>query len=153
MSTMSRLAWLVFILTFAYASWIFPQLPDRIPMHFGPDGTPDAWGPRGSIFFAVGFSLFLQLFLTFVPKLGASVSPQIQKSKDPAAELAWALDFIAKVRVWVAGLFLLIVWNTTSVALGHATGLGWTFFIYTFGGVIVVLFVAIRRSRRSIGRT
>lgn len=146
---MSRLAWLVVILTFAYAAWLFPQLPDRIPIHFGPDGTPDAWGVRGSIFISVGFSLFMQLFLTFVPKLGASVSPQIRGSKDPAAELAWAMDFIAKVRVWVAGLFLLILWNTTSVALGHSTGLGWSFFIYTFGGVLVILFVAIRRSRSS----
>lgn len=147
---MSRLAWLVFALSFAYALWVFPQLPDRIPMHFGPDGTPDAWGSRGTIFIAIGLSLFLQLFLTFVPKLGASISPQIRASKDPVAELAWALAFIAKVRVWVAGLFLLIVWNTTTVALGQAEGLGWLFFAYTFGGVAVILFVAFRRSR--IGR-
>jgi uncharacterized membrane protein len=146
---MSRIAWLLSFLTLAYALWLFPQLPDRIPMHFGPDGTPDAWGARGTIFLAVGFSLFMQLFLTFVPKLGASISPKIQKSKDPAAELAWAMDFISKVRLWVAGLFFLIVWNTTSVALGQAQGLNWTFFIYTFGGVAVILFVAFRRSRSS----
>ena len=144
---MSRLAWLIFALTLAYALWLFPQLPERIPMHFGPDGTPDAWGPRGTIFLAVGFSLFMQLFLTFVPKLGASISPQIRKSKNPEAELVWAIRFITGVRVWIAGLFLLIVWNTASVALGQVQGLGWLFFGYTFGGVAIILFVAFRRSR------
>lgn len=146
---MSRFAWLLFLITLAYTAWVFPQLPERIPLHFGPDGMPDAWGARGAIFISVGFSLFLQLFLTFIPKLGASVSPQIRASKDPEAELAWAMDFIAKVRAWVAGLFLLIAWNTTQVALEAASGLGWIFFTYTFGGVVVILFVAIRRSRSS----
>jgi uncharacterized membrane protein len=144
---MSRLAWFIVSLTVVYTLWMFPQLPERIPLHFGPDGTPDAWGARGTIFIAVGFSLFLQLFLMFVPKLGASVSPQIRKSKDPEAELAWAMSFIAKVRVWVAGLFLLIAWSTATVALQQAAGLGWLFFGYTIGGVAVILYVAIRRSR------
>ncbi len=144
---MSRLAWILFAITVAYTIWVFPQLPERIPLHFGPDGTPDAWGARGTIFISVGFSLFMQLFLTFVPKLGASVSPQIRASKDPEAELAWAMGFIAKVRAWVAGLFLLIAWNTATVAMQQASGLGWLFFSYTFGGVAVILFVAIRRSR------
>lgn len=146
---MSRIAWFLFILTFAYALWVFQGLPDRIPMHYGPDGTPDAWGSRGTIFIAVGISLFMQLFLTFVPKLGASSSPQIRRSKDPEAELAWTLSFIENVRAWVAGLFLLLVWNTTQVAVGSATGLGWIFRTYTIGGVAIILFIAIRRSRQS----
>ena len=146
---MSRLAWLLSFLTFAYALWLFPQLPERIPLHFGPDGTPDAWGARGTIFIAVGISLFMQLFLTFVPKLGASISPKIQKSKDPAAELAWAMRFIAGVRVWIAGLFLVIVWSTASVALGQAQGLGWIFFIYLGAGMVVILTLAFRGSRIS----
>ena len=75
------------------------------------------------------------------------MSPQIRASKDPEAELAWAMGFIAKVRAWVAGLFLLIAWNTATVAMQQASGLGWLFFSYTFGGVAVILFVAIRRSR------
>lgn len=146
---MSRNAWLLSFLTLAYALWLFPQLPDRIPMHFGPDGTPDAWGARGTIFIAVGISLFMQLFLTFVPKLGASISPKIQKSKDPAAELAWAIRFIEGVRVWIAGLFLVIVWSTSTVALGHATGLTWIFFTYLGVGVVVIITLAFRGSRIS----
>jgi uncharacterized membrane protein len=26
--------------------YIYPELPDRIPLHFGADGTPDRWGNR-----------------------------------------------------------------------------------------------------------
>ncbi|MEQ9570373.1 MAG: DUF1648 domain-containing protein, partial [Longimicrobiales bacterium] len=27
----------------AYAVWAWPRLPERIPAHFGADGTPDRW--------------------------------------------------------------------------------------------------------------
>lgn len=27
------------------ALWAWPRLPERIPLHFGVDGTPDRWGP------------------------------------------------------------------------------------------------------------
>lgn len=29
----------------AFSAWAWPRLPGRIPLHFGPDGTPDRWGP------------------------------------------------------------------------------------------------------------
>jgi uncharacterized membrane protein len=144
---MSRLSWFIVAITFSYALWLFPQLPERIPMHFGPDGTPDAWGSRGTIFIAVGISLFMQFFLAFLPKFGASISPNVQKSKNPEAELAWAMRFIEGVRVWVAGLFLVIVWNTGNVALGETAGLTWIFYTYVGVGVVVILTLAIRGSR------
>lgn len=144
---MSRLAWLVFLTTFAYALWLYPQLPDRIPMHFGPDGTPDVWGARGTIFLSVGLSLFMQVFLTVIPKFGASLSPKIRTSKDPAAELAWATRFIEGVRGWIAGLFLVLLWSTASVATGNAQGLGWVFFSYVGIGLAVILAVAMRGSQ------
>lgn len=26
------------------SAWVYPDLPARIPLHFGPDGQPDRWG-------------------------------------------------------------------------------------------------------------
>lgn len=147
---MSRVSWYIVAFTFAYTLWLFSQLPDRIPMHFGPDGTPDSWGSRGTIFIAVGISFFLQLFLTFVPKFGASISLKVRKSKNPVAELAWAMQFIEGVRVWVAGLFLIIVWNTGTVALGETSGLTWIFFSYVGVGVVVILTLAIRGNKKDL---
>lgn len=33
----------------AFAVWAFPRLPDRIPLHFGVDGTPDRWGEPSAV--------------------------------------------------------------------------------------------------------
>lgn len=30
----------------AFSLYIYPELPERIPRHFGAGGTPDAWGDR-----------------------------------------------------------------------------------------------------------
>jgi len=37
-------------LPFGVAAWLYPDLPDRIPTHFGPSGRPDAWGGRDSVY-------------------------------------------------------------------------------------------------------
>jgi uncharacterized membrane protein len=44
-----------------FALWAWPRLPDRIPTHFGLDGTADAWSPRspGSWFGLPAIALLL----------------------------------------------------------------------------------------------
>lgn len=32
-----------------FAVWAWPRLPERIPLHFGIDGTPDRWGPPSAV--------------------------------------------------------------------------------------------------------
>jgi len=45
----------------AFALWAWPRLPERIPTHFGLDGTADAWSPRtlGSWFEVPAIALVL----------------------------------------------------------------------------------------------
>lgn len=38
--------WLLALGLGAAAVALWPEVPDRIPLHFGPDGTPDRWGER-----------------------------------------------------------------------------------------------------------
>lgn len=40
------LAVTVMVLTWAMAIWIYPDLPVKIPSHFGPSGQPDAYSDR-----------------------------------------------------------------------------------------------------------
>lgn len=55
------------------AVWAWPQLPDRIPTHFGLDGHPDAWTDRSlwSWFalpgIAVAFTALMGLFRLLLP--------------------------------------------------------------------------------------
>ena len=55
----------------AVSIWAYPQLPDRIPTHFGAGGDPDAWSDRtvAAWFLLPGVSVFVTLLLLFVGEL------------------------------------------------------------------------------------
>lgn len=38
------------LLPFAYAAYLYPNAPDRVPIHFNINGEPDGWGNRNSLF-------------------------------------------------------------------------------------------------------
>ena len=38
--------WLLSAGLVACALWLWPEVPDRVPLHHGADGTPDRWGDR-----------------------------------------------------------------------------------------------------------
>lgn len=60
-------------LPFAYAAYLYPDLPSRIPTHFNLKGEADAWGGKESIFLApsiLGFvSLFVYLLMSNIKKI------------------------------------------------------------------------------------
>lgn len=59
------LAFSFMLLPLGIATYMYPRLPGRIPIHFGVDGQPDAWGDRISIF-AGPFILGVVSFLVYV---------------------------------------------------------------------------------------
>ncbi|RVU25978.1 DUF1648 domain-containing protein [Sandaracinomonas limnophila] len=77
---MRYLILLLLLIPFAYAYYIFPDLPEQIPTHFGIEGKPDAWGPKSSIYVAptilsaVGCAIFIlfQNLIRFDPKIEKS---------------------------------------------------------------------------------
>lgn len=38
--------WALSLALFGVAVWAWPDVPDQIPLHFGPDGQPGRWGER-----------------------------------------------------------------------------------------------------------
>lgn len=38
---------LLLLAPFVYAVWLYPQLPDPMPVHFGLNGQPDRYAPKG----------------------------------------------------------------------------------------------------------
>ena len=102
-----------------------PQLPERIPTHFGVDGEANAWGNRWTIVALPIISLFAYGLLTLVgrvphrfgygcrvteenaPRLYAIVRVMVPLLK---AELAWGMCFVT--------------WGVIRVGLGEAAGVG-----------------------------
>ncbi|MFJ4208517.1 DUF1648 domain-containing protein [Paenarthrobacter sp. NPDC089675] len=66
---------LVLAACFAYGTTVYPSLPDTIPTHWGPNGSPDAWSPKtfGTAYFpllvAAGVSVLLALVTAALPKM------------------------------------------------------------------------------------
>lgn len=51
------------LIPLAYAIYLYPQLPNTIPTHFGISGKPDAWGKKSSIFAAPLILAMVNLFI------------------------------------------------------------------------------------------
>jgi len=58
---------LVLLSMWGFAAWAWPTLPERIPMHFGPGGAPDAWTRKS----AAAWFLIPALATVFTLLLGA----------------------------------------------------------------------------------
>lgn len=61
------------IIPFAYASYIYPSLPYKIPIHFNLEGKADGWGSKESIYLLpsiMGFvSVFVYLLMVNIKKI------------------------------------------------------------------------------------
>ncbi|MBI2938328.1 MAG: DUF1648 domain-containing protein [Thaumarchaeota archaeon] len=47
-----------------YVLWIYPSLPDIIPVHFGFDWKPNRWGHKSELFILAGIAAFFPILNT-----------------------------------------------------------------------------------------
>ena len=67
---------------FAYASYVYPSLPDTIPTHFNIKGEADAYGGKDSIFLGPGIMAVLGLFVFVLLSNIKSFDPKRYKVAD-----------------------------------------------------------------------
>ena len=79
------LAILILLLPFGYAMYLWPDLPEQIPTHFGIEGKPDAWGGKGSIFVAPGILSGVGLVLFFIFQNLGKVDPKLAAAPQNAS--------------------------------------------------------------------
>lgn len=93
---------LVLLSMWAFAAWAWPTLPERIPMHFGPGGAPDAWTRKSAWAWfltpalATVFTLLLGVWL---PRLAVGMARRNSTTLNmPQRERFRALPEEARVR-------------------------------------------------------
>ncbi len=113
-----------------FAVWVWPDLPERIPTHFGIDGQPDAWSERSfwSWFLLPIIAVTLALSMYWVrwvlPRRPGWVSfPSRRRLTDfPEAARGPVLEmvsgFLALVQTHLLVIFTLIQLATYRTALG-----------------------------------
>jgi uncharacterized membrane protein len=66
-------ALVVWLLPVAYLLYIYPALPAKVPLHFGPGGKPDAYGEPKDLFgvqyLLLGVSLGVYLLIKYLPQI------------------------------------------------------------------------------------
>ena len=73
---------LIIGIPFIYAAYLYPSLPEIIPIHFNIKGEADGFGGKDSIYLGPSImgiaSLFTYLFLTYIKKIDPKRSKQIE---------------------------------------------------------------------------
>ncbi len=54
------------VATLLLTVWALAALPDRVPVHFGLDGTPDRWGSRGELLVLAGVVVVLVVGMSWL---------------------------------------------------------------------------------------
>ena len=115
----------------SFALWAWPRLPERIPVHFGIDGRPDAWDEPGlwSWFFLPALAAFLTLLMDWLPRFmarhprwvnlpnGIRLEDLPSRARQPVLDLlGW---FLALVQTEILVIFALIQLATYRTAFGE----------------------------------
>ena len=133
---------------FAIVKAFWPELPDRVPSHFGISGTADAWSSKGTIwivpFVLAGLYALVSLTQRFprfinIPFDIDRSDPQVRN--DLALMMLWLKSMMSLIFLW-------IVWSTIETALGHTNGLGLAFLPLALGGTIGVTAFFLMKLRR-----
>lgn len=134
--------------------WFYwPQLPERVPTHYGLLGAPDAYGPKGTIWILPVAALFLYSLLTFVGRrparmnLPTSVTPEQRAQVLPAAQAT-----VGWLKVEILGIVGWMTLTTIAVAMGRSSGLGAAFLPASLG-VLVWTMLRLLRELREIKKS
>lgn len=108
---------------FAFSAWAYPQLPDRIPTHFGIGGEPDAWSDRSvaAWFLLPAVAAFVTVVMLLV---GAMVSRRPQYVNMPAKARLLELPpeeqrpILARVQLFIYRLNALMLVMLSAIQLG-----------------------------------
>jgi Domain of unknown function (DUF1648) len=147
------LAVVVLLGIFGVVWFYWPQLPERIPAHYGLLGVPDAYGPKGTLWILPGAALFLYTLLTYVGRhpqrmnLPSWVTPEQRSQVLPTAQAT-----VGWLKVEIMGIFGWMTWTTIAVALGLRSGLGAAFLPVSLG-VVVLTTLRLLRVLREIKKS
>lgn len=143
------LAGLIFELLVIAMHW--GELPERIPVHFGVSGDPDAWGSRKMLLLLPLVSGAMYLFLTLLARSPQHFNYPFEITQENAErQYAIGQSLVAWVKAEAVWLFAIVTWVTCRVAVRGAGGLGAAFLpsviVVLFGTIVLHLTLA-RRAR------
>ncbi|WP_116107217.1 SdpI family protein [Lewinella sp. IMCC34191] len=123
-SNVSQLLWITVAIPFLYLAYVYPTLPEEVPIRFGPDGQPVAYGPKAMLWLLpIAGPLLMAVIYSFV-------LPEATFSRRPR-KLWWM------VLLTTALLSALMVYIIQGTSRGQLINIQVMFFI--IGGLLIVI--------------
>lgn len=73
----------IIIIALIVGAWLYPSLPERIPVHWNSQGEADGWGSKDfGVFFLPILALGVYLLMTFIPRIDP-LKKNYEKFKKP----------------------------------------------------------------------
>jgi uncharacterized membrane protein len=88
-------AGILVLIPFAYASCIYPALPDTIPVHFNVEGKADAWGSRDSVFIGPSILGFVSILVYLLMANIRKIDPKRYEGADDKVYAQFGLFMVA----------------------------------------------------------
>jgi len=133
----------------------WPDLPDRIPLHFGFSGRANRWGNKAGIWFVPGVSAGFYLLMTLVSRNQALVNLPISVDREQPETRRLLAQFVNVLKAITAVVLFYISWGSVNTALGRMNGLGREFLPILIAATsipIVVYLLRLKRQRDSLDR-
>ena len=132
------LLWLIVAVPFLYLAYLYPKLPAEVPIRFGPDGQPVAYGPKALLWVlpVVGPLLTAVIFSFVLPRATFDRRPR---------KLWW---MVLLTTAFLSALMVYLTWGTWR---GELVNVQIMFFL--LGGLFIVLgnFMPVTPPNRWVG--
>jgi uncharacterized membrane protein len=102
-------------------------LPKRIPVHFGPTGSPNAWGDRTMLLFLLAATIVMAAVLTLAESYQRliNIPMKVDRESPEVRRLLRSLVIAIKAVITVSSVWIIDL--TMRTAAGEANGLGRAF--------------------------
>ena len=101
------------VLPFGYALYLYPSLPERIPIHFNIKGEVDGWGSPESVFLSPAIMGLVSVFVFFIFSNITKLDPKRYADANPENYLALGLAVV----IFMCLMSLSILYGTVNESL------------------------------------
>jgi uncharacterized membrane protein len=132
-----------------FAAVVIPRLPASVPVHFGADGRPDAWGAPSSLLLLPALGVVFYLGLTVLQRYPQIYNyPTIVTRDNAAALYRTGRQFVLATKIFITTNLAIVFYGSVSLALGGPDVLGPWFLPTVFVSLGAVLSVFVARMLR-----
>ena len=135
----------------AYLAIHWSAFPETVPMHFGPSGKPDGWGPRWTLVLLPVIGVVVVSMLTIGKRFPSHFNYPVRVTDENVThQRALAVGLLDQLRLVVAVMLAYISLQQMRTALGLTDGLGVWFllvFVIAMLGSLATYFTRAIRAR------